>query len=421
MKRIKQYFVDTAIIARNFLEASLPLYRLRRQTRHRAPTRDAMRFLIMPSDPAAPSGSMGEMAMLTGLVQSLKSLHPDARFTLIGTRPHEITIQGAGTIDVVPAWQGTIGSRAFDRLLREHHAFFGLGADVLDGKYGASLVCRFVAYCNHAACLGIPATITGFSFNSAPRRPAVHALSHLHPDVRINVRDQFSLQRFSNAVRRTAELCADIAFLMAPSNEPEPEIEHWIREMRIAGRIPVGVNMNAHAFAQVISETGTTALVESMTRQLAKAAERDNLAYLLIPHDVKPQSGDIKLLQLLDDALNESGFHFVHYALLTDPARIKRATGLLDMVITGRMHLAIAALGMETPILSISYQDKFEGLYRHFRLSDADMISPCECLTDSFSDQITKAISRREDTSARIAENLPHARKMAEQNLILGK
>lgn len=417
----KQYLIDQAIIALNFLEANLPLYRLRRQTSHHVPTRDAMRFLIMPSDPAEPSGSMGEMVMLTGLMQSLKSLHSDAQFTLIGTHPHQLNVQGVGTIDVVSAWQGATGSRTFDRLLRQHHALIGLGADVLDGKYGASLVCRFVAYCNHAARLGIPTTITGFSFNSTPRRPAVHALSRLHPDVRINVRDQFSLQRFSDSVSRAAVLCADIAFLMAPSNESDPETDQWIREMRIAGRIPVGVNMNAHAFAQVISEAGVTILIESIAKQLVKAAERDSLAYLLIPHDVKPQSGDIKLLRLLDDALNESEFRFVHYTLSTDPSRIKRTTGLLDMVITGRMHLAIAALGMNTPILSISYQDKFEGLYQHFHLSDADMIPPQQCVTDTFSDKITKAIARRANTSATITEILPHVRRMAELNLTVGK
>lgn len=417
MKKIKQYFIDMVIIASNFIEASLPLYRLRRQTRHHVPTRDAMRFLIMPSDPAAPSGSMGEMAMLTGLMQSLKSVHPDALFTLIGTHSHQLNIQGVGTIDVVSAWQGATGSRTFDRLLRQHHALIGLGADVLDGKYGASLVCRFVAYCNHAARLGIPATITGFSFNSTPRRPAVHALSRLHPDVRINVRDQFSLQRFSDSVRRSAVLCADIAFLMEPSNESDPETDQWIREMRIAGRIPVGVNMNAHAFAQVISETGAPNLVESMARQLVKAAERESLAYLLIPHDVKPQSGDIKLLRLLDDALRESEFTFVHYTLSTDPSRIKRTTGLLDLVITGRMHLAIAALGMNTPILSISYQDKFEGLYEHFDQSPEDMIQPQQCVTNSLSEHISSAIARRSATRTTISGNLLIIRDLALRNI----
>lgn len=364
---------------------------------------------------------MGEMAMLSGLMQTLRIRHPGAKFTLVGTRSHQIAIPGVGEVEVVPAWSGVDGTVAFDRLIRQHHALFGLGADVLDGKYGAALVCRFASYCNHAVRLGIPATITGFSFNSAPRRPALHSLSRLQPGVRINVRDELSLRRFADSVGAAARLCADVAFLMAPSLEAETETEIWIEEMRIAGRTPVGVNMNAHAFAQVILNIGADALATSMAHELAKAAASDSLAFLLIPHDVKSQSGDIALLLALEKAMNTLGVTHVRYVLLTDPARIKRITGLLDLVITGRMHLAIAALGMKTPILSITYQDKFEGLYQHFKLSPEDMLQPQQCVTHQLSDQISKAIGRRSRTLDQITNCLPAVEKLAAQNLILGQ
>jgi len=413
----KQYLVDQAIIARNFLDVSLPLRRLRKITAPQQTVNGEKRFLILPSDPVTPSGSMGEMAMLSGLLQTLRTQHPDANFTIVGTRAHWITISGVGEVEVVPAWSGRDGALAFDRLIRQHHMLFGLGADVLDGKYGAALVCRFVTYCNHAVRLGISTTITGFSFNSAPRRPAVHSLSRLHPDVRINVRDEPSLRRFTNSVGAAATLCADVAFLMAPSLEAETETETWIEEMRIAGRIPAGVNMNAHAFAQVISSIGADALATSMAHELAKAAASDSLAFLLIPHDVKSQSGDITLLLALEKAMNTLGVTHVRYVLLTDPARIKRITGLLDLVITGRMHLAIAALGMKTPILSITYQDKFEGLYEHFDLSPEDMIQPQQCVTNSLSEHVSKAIARRSATRTTISENLLIIRNLALRNI----
>lgn len=118
-----------------------------------------------------------------------------------------------------------------------------MGADILGGKYGTALVQRIAAYCNHSVLLSIPATIPGFSFNSNPRVPAVHALSRLHPQVTVNIRDQPSLDRFTRIVGVPAKLCADSAFLMPPVTDSEPETEAWIAAMRREGRTSVGVNL----------------------------------------------------------------------------------------------------------------------------------------------------------------------------------
>ena len=42
---------------------------------------------------------------------------------------------------------------------------------------------------------------------------------------------------------------------------------------------------------------------------------------------------------------------------------------MVDLVLTGRMHLAIAALGMGTPPLCVAYMDKFEGLFHLFDIA----------------------------------------------------
>jgi polysaccharide pyruvyl transferase WcaK-like protein len=415
----KQCLTDTAIIGRNLRDVAWPLRRLRAGPSQMQ--QDGMRFLVLTSDPGGPSGSMGDIAMLSGLMQSLEAQFPSASFTVVGAHAHRIAIPAVGDVRVVPAWVGREGSIAFDRLVRQHHALFVLGADVLDGNYGAALVCRLAAYCNHAVQLGIPATIVGFSFNRRPRWPAVHALSGLHPDVRVNVRGQPSLDRFSRSVRIPADLCADVAFLASPAPEAQAAIETWIGQMRTTGRIPVGINVNAHAFAQVIARTGADALVAGIARQLVVAGERDGLAFLLIPHDVKRGAGDIALLSALEEALRLLEFSHVHYELMADPARIKRVAGLLELVVTARMHLAIASLGMGTPILSITYQDKFEDLQEHLDLGAEDMIQPDQCLTDELSIRISGAIARRNSTGAKIAKSLPRLTELARRNLVFGR
>lgn len=415
----KQYLVDQAIILRNHFEVTLPLRRLRRGRLATSPETPS-RFLIIPADVGNPSGSMGDMAMLAGVVQSLLERNPASSFTLVGTQSRRIAVPGTGDVPVLAAWAGKPGTLAFDDVIRQHHALFVMGADILDGKYGAALVQRIVDYCNHSVQLGIPATMLGFSFNRYPRRPAVHALSRLHPKTTVNLRDQPSLERFTRLVGVPAMLCADSAFLMRPASDPEPEAEAWITAMRNAGRTPVGVNLNAHALAPAIARAGADALVRHIANQLRQAGERNALAFMLIPHDLKPQSGDVAMLQSLEKQLHQDGFPHARYTRIDRPDTIKRIVSFLDLVITGRMHLAIASLGSGTPTLSITYQDKFEGLYQHFGLSLEHTITPMQCLSDTLLARIDHAYAQRQHNRERIRARLPQVLALSSRNLAGG-
>jgi polysaccharide pyruvyl transferase WcaK-like protein len=414
----KQYIVDRAIILRNLLDVRLPLYRLRTFPLAAIPE-SVTRFAVIPGDASNPSGSLGDMAMFTALLQSLRKQNADATFTLIGMRNHSITVPGIGEVPVAAAWSGKAGSIAFDRLIRQQHAIFVMGADILDGKYGAARVQRIVGYCNHSVRLGIPATILGFSFNRHPRRPAIHALAGLHPRVRVNVRDQASLDRFRRMVGIPASLCADSAFLMPSASEPDPEAEAWIAAMRASGRSPVGVNLNAHALEPALAQIGADALIDHIANQLKLAGEANQLAFMLIPHDLKPQSADVAMLQALDKQLQQKGFPHARYSPFSRPDIIKRVVGMLDFVITGRMHLAIAALGSGTPVLSITYQDKFEGLYQHFGLPLEHTLSPLQCLSDEFLIRINWTYAHRNEMSERIRASLPQVEELASRNLFI--
>lgn len=415
--RLEQLLVDQAIIARNFFHVTLLLRRLRAPSRSPVAPPAPGRFAIIAGDVSNPAGSLGDMAMFTALMQSLRARNAAATFTIIGARNHSISVPGIGDVPVVAAWAERAGAMAFDALVRQHDALFVMGADILDGKYGAALVQRIASYCNHSIRLGIPVTTLGFSFNRHPRRPTVQGLAGLHPKVKVNVRDQPSLDRFTRLVGIPAQLCADSAFLMSPAVEAEPEAEAWIAGMRASGLTPIGINLNAHALAPAIAAAGPEALIEHIATQLRSAGERNALAYMLIPHDLKPQSGDVVMLQKLEQSLQRNGFAQVRYTSIGRPDKIKRIAGLLDFIITGRMHLAIAALGSGTPILSIAYQDKFEGLYEHFGLSLEYIISPMQCLGDEFLDKINFIYSQRAALRERVHASLPRVKELALRNL----
>src|SRR3569833_2591387 len=415
----RQSLIDQAIIARNFLQVVLPLHRLRASARRPILPETPTRFAIIAGDVTDPSSSLGDLAMFSALMQSLRAQNPDSTFTIIGERRHTIVIPGIGETPVVPAWSGKTGTRAFDELIRQHHALFVMGADILDGKYGAALVQRIAAYCNHSVALGIPATMLGFSFNSNPRAPAVHALSKLHLIVTVNIRDQPSLDRFARIVGISAKLCADSAFLMPPAADSEPVTEAWIAAMRREGRTPVGVNLNAHALAPAIAQVCMDKLIDHIAEQLMCAGVQNKLAFLLLPHDLKLQSGDVIMLKALHSILQRKGFTHVRYTSINHPDKIKRLTGQLDLAITGRMHLVIASLGSGTPTLSITYQDKFEGLYQHFDLSLEHTITPIQCLSDAILRKINDAFMLRHDNRARILSHLPRVKALASRNLAI--
>lgn len=415
----RQSLIDQAIIARNLLQVVLPLHRLRASATRPILPETPTRFAIIAGDVTDPSSSLGDLAMFSALMQSLRAQNPDSIFTIIGERRHTIVIPGIGETPVVPAWSGKTGTRAFDELIRQHHALFVMGADILDGKYGAALVQRIVAYCNHSVALGIPATMLGFSFNCNPRAPAVHALSRLHPKVTVNIRDQPSLDRFVRIVGILAKLCADSAFLMPPATDSEPETEAWIVAMRREGRTPVGVNLNAHALAPAIAQVGINKLIDHIAEQLRHAGVLNRLAFLLLPHDLKLQSGDVIMLKAHESILQQKGFAHVRYTSIDHPDKIKRLTGQLDLAITGRMHLVIASLGGGTPTLSITYQDKFEGLYQHFDLSLEHTITPIQCLRDEFLRKINDAFMHRHDNRARILSRLSRVKALASRNLAI--
>jgi polysaccharide pyruvyl transferase WcaK-like protein len=413
---LKQAVTDASIVLHNFLAVGWPL--ARRVTPHCQSEATAGAFLILPCDPVSPIGSMGDLAMLTGLMQSLLASNPRARFTLVGTHTHQILIPQVGSVDVVSAWEGRSGSIVFDELLRRHEAMFALGADVLDGKYGAALVCRLAGYCSHAAQIGLPTTILGFSFSESPRRPAVLALSGLNPRVRVNVRDARSLDRVLRRTGVQATLSADIAFLLQPVPCNGEEVHAWIQKMRQEGRTLVGVNLNSHAFAVPLAQLGPDVFIEGVRQQLHEVGVQNRLAFVLIPHDFKTRSGDVQLLTRLEQALLSGGFPQVIYTEQHAPASIKALVGSLDLVLTGRMHLAIAALGMGTPTLCIAYQDKFEGLFEHFGLDPKELLQVGSIKLTKLGAHLVHAIQHRSEARAQIVSKIPQVLELAQRNLL---
>ncbi|AFK52117.1 hypothetical protein TMO_0278 [Tistrella mobilis KA081020-065] len=98
-------------------------------------------------------------------------------------------------------------------------------------------------------------------------------------------------------------------------------------------------------------------------------------------------------------------------------ADLKGLAGILDGIVTGRMHLAIGSLGQGTPTVSVTYQDKFEGLYRHFGLPDWMLLSPQRYLTPgSFEAALTRFVDEIDQVTAIVESRAGAVKDLSRDN-----
>ena len=81
------------------------------------------------------------------------------------------------------------------------------------------------------------------------------------------------------------------------------------------------------------------------------------------------------------------------------------------------MHLAIAALGMEVPVMAATYQGKFEGLFQHFGINGEFLLSPQEFLSDVVEDKFSYFLTQIPKLKAQISATLPKVLTLSYQNI----
>ncbi len=417
---MKQVYQDWLISAHHLLHVSLPLWLAGFKSKQ-DPNLEP-HTLIFPADPQNPLGSMGDQAIFLGLIQLLRKQGKHKISILCYRTPKQYWPE-VEFIQVSPTFRG---SAEFAKQLASATQYVFTGADVVDGKYGARFVCQALSFAQFAAKQQKSAIITGFSFNTQPRQIIINALDHLSEAVNIHVRDPDSLQRFKRVCQHPANLVADTAFSMTKAEQLPQEVEDWLVQVAKQGQVPVGVNINRHAFKQAVKRLGQQAFVEQVATQLQSLAQRHPLAYCFIVHDYKAQAGDVELLteleqrlqQGLPQGLQQAAPSNTSFLLMShQPAEIKAVCAKLSLVISARMHLAIASLGAGTPVLVVDYQDKFTGLLRHFELNKQAILSPDEFLSPQLQQQVAQQLEQLEQSRNQIKQHLPQVMALSAGNL----
>lgn len=385
-------------------------------------------LLVLPCDPWTLVGSKGDEAMLRAVVERLRVANGALRVSVVTATPEAADAATRLGFQAVDAWREPW--RLMDTVERlaalQPSAVVVIGADVMDGYYSPMTSLRLLATADLLVRRGVAGTILGFSFNRQPYRQLRHAFDQIDARLLVNVRDGVSLDRFRRFSSAPAELVADSAFMLQPDHASEcvRRTASWVESRRAAGDTVIAFNLHPMLIRRA-SDADISALVASAREALHGLAARHRVSIVLLSHDYRGRDGDDTCLEPLHDALaGTMGDRLYYPRTRMSAAELKAISGQVDGVVTGRMHLAIASLGMGVPVAALTYQDKFQGLFSHFGLPDTFLMKPDEAMRatrlaavlDRFvselpqlRDQVHAALPRVKEASCRNLRGVIHA------------
>lgn len=350
--------------------------------------------------PTAP-GSLGDQAMLDAAMSHVENVIGGTTAVF----PHAPAMRSKGRLYSGSGRLSSLLATGRGVLACTHVAY--IGADVLDGVYSAQSSLKRLKVLQVAQKLGRKVRVMGSSWSETPAQEVIDFLIS-NPKIEVLARDPISRGRMEKDLKRDIRLVADLGFLMkaeAKSVASQRAVE-WAKNQKADGATILGVNLSGHT-VRTLADRSVTPFSNLISRWLDADASR---RLLFIPHDVRPGfGGDLTVLETLASELAPRYANRMHVPDGTlDAWDAKAIAGAVDLVLTGRMHLAIAALGQGTPPVSVVYQGKFEGLMAHFGLEgltvapetiDKDQVAD-ECLSaatacaPALKDQINGALPK---------------------------
>jgi polysaccharide pyruvyl transferase WcaK-like protein len=375
---------------------------------------------------AAPTfGSLGDQAMFMVAMQNLRASGHKQITLLAEEKPSQrwhLPQNANQVLNPEHYFSGSFTeSIRFQNNFLSNSALFIIGADVMDGHYSVTESLKKIHLLQMANTLGFATKVFGFSFNESPAVPVVRALKNLPDTVQLLARDPVSHRRLEHTLERPVRLVADLAFLLQPdpTGESAKSTLDWIRYQRAHGARVIGINANALLARGNFGDPLPIAV--GLARTIIELRQmHPDLRFVLIPHDFRGSFNDVMLNRITYEIVS---FHnnSLSENIFTMPSpcsssEVKAVCGELDLVITGRMHLAIACLGQGTPAMCIGYQGKMEGLFEHFELPNM-VLSPIEAFgSKRLVDMANNLLLDLQNLRGQINKYLPKVFSLARKN-----
>lgn len=291
-----------------------------------------------------------------------------------------------------------------------------IGADIMDGLYGNEDALTRLDAAEHVIDMGGRADVFSCSFRAEVSEEIVQKIINIGDRLHFHFRDMQSLDNFKSQTGLDAEYFPDLAFFCEKtrtdvSNAAYEKIRHKKEEQYTA----VGVNFCEHAckgFYQDPTIGQRKQYVASVVDQI-DAALGNRVFYVLIPHDIKHWDGYYS-----DEAYARWAMEYIvskHSAeavILIDnyltETELLSILPELDMIVSGRMHLDIAAI--RSGIVPVGYMgsqtksyrntEKFKGMFME-RVGRSDLVAGSE---EEFATALRIALQEKEIIKQTILE-----------------
>lgn len=377
------------------------------------------RLVYSPVDPAhrrghiilAPTGggNIGDQALLEAAIKALKG-----DITIVGTSAESLTVPyndrervsfhpASGFIYLPPFLRFGYALRLV-RLISSANTLSVVGADLMDGAYnpGASLARSSALWL--AAKQRIPSVLLGCSWASASVGSCAKALSRAgQAGAQLNFRDGISQERAVSEGMTTATLTSDIVFSDDSADEKHL-LTSFCTSARQSGRRIALVNASG-LVAKRMSQTGEyVTIVDHLLK--------NNFSVVLLPHVFRATGDDLEECKKILGMLPSGEVRLVDSMLR--PSAVRSLCQDADLVITGRMHLAVMALGQGVVPITLGTHGKVEGLYRHFQGLDF-----CVEPKVGFGRQIADLVPAAMEQSPGWKASLPSVTALSEMNFRL--
>lgn len=293
--------------------------------------------------------------------------------------------------------------RRFRALLRGARSFSVVGADTMDGAYNPRASLRRALVTELAARDGVDTRVLGFSWNAQPRRSVLRALRAASAQgVVLMLRDPVSAERARADGLANVVGVADVVFSLTTTDRAV--VDEYLPG--VPAGTPVAL-VNASALVgRSLDQTGEYVRI---VRHLTGAG----FAVVLLPHVSRPGADDMDACRRVRDALPPGTAVLVDRVLT--PSQIKGLCARSDLVVTGRMHLAVMALSAGVPAITMATQGKVEGLMELFGVGDL-CVTPRAGMADRVIELVGRATAADGDVVGRIRTALPQARELSALN-----
>lgn len=298
--------------------------------------------------------------------------------------------------------------RQFGALCSYADSFEIIGADTMDGGNESQSLTRFDLLAV-ATSLGLRTRVYGFSWRAGVPSPIAKRMADTARTTQFVLRDPASAERIQDDGALDILQAADLVFGLQATEQPNPDLVRWVASTATTPVRFAIVNVSGLVSKSVDPVPEYGAVVDAL--------HQAGLRVLFLPHVIREADSDLPAVRAVFDAYANQDDYLVE-ELLT-PRQVAWITGRSEIVITGRMHLAILSIKEgRTPIV-LSTAGKVRGMLQLFDLETL-AVEPDPGFGQTLTEKVGVLLPNIERFRTRMKEQLPGVRVLSDRNFAEG-